>query len=87
VDDVRGKPSVLGHDTGRPPPVSNEFRYYRMEVWPDLFGCALLLRRWGRMGTEGHRRPDPHHDLGAAINALAVLAGQKRGRGYQDRTS
>src|ERR1700722_6257295 len=63
----------------------NEFRYYRMEIWPDLFGRALLLRQWGRIGTQGRRRLDPHPDPGAAINALARLAGQKRQRGYQDR--
>ena len=66
-------------------PEFNEWRYYRMEVWPDLFGRALLLRQWGRIGTEGRRRLDPHPDPGAAINALARLAGQKRQRGYQDR--
>jgi predicted DNA-binding WGR domain protein len=60
-------------------------RFYRMEVWPDLFGRALLLRQWGRIGTEGHRRLNPHPDTGAAINALARLAGQKRRRGYRDR--
>jgi hypothetical protein len=38
-----------------------------------------------RIGTEGHRRLDPHPDPGAAINALARLAGRKRRRGYQDR--
>ena len=63
----------------------NEWRFYRMEVWPDLFGRALLLRQWGRIGTEGRRRLDPHADPGAAINALARLAGRKRRRGYQDR--
>jgi hypothetical protein len=21
-----------------------------MEIWPDLFGRALLLRQWGRIG-------------------------------------
>ena len=26
-------------------PELNEFRFYRMEVWPDLFGRALLLRQ------------------------------------------
>ena len=31
----------------------NEFRFYRLEVWPDLFGRALLSRQWGRLGTEG----------------------------------
>lgn len=66
-------------------PERNEWRYYRLEVWPDLFGRALLLRQWGRLGTEGRRRLDPHPDPGAALNALASLARQKRRRGYQDR--
>jgi predicted DNA-binding WGR domain protein len=67
-------------------PDLNEWRYYRMEVWPDLFGRALLIRQWGRIGTEGHRRLDPYPDPGAAINALAVLLRAKRRRDYQDRT-
>jgi len=56
-----------------------------MEIWPDLFGRALLLRQWGRIGTQGRHRLGPHPDPGAAINALAALARQKRRRGYQDR--
>lgn len=67
-------------------PERNEWRFYRMEIWPDLFGRALLMRQWGRLGTEGHRRLDPHPDPGAAANALAQLAQAKRRRGYQDRT-
>ena len=67
-------------------PALNEWRYYRMEVWPDLFGRALLVRQWGRIGTEGHRRLDPHPDPGAAVNALADILRAKRRRGYQDRT-
>src|SRR3954449_10426296 len=66
-------------------PERNEWRFYRLEVWPDLFGRALLARQWGRIGTEGRRRLDPHPDPGAALNALAHLAQQKRRRGYQDR--
>ena len=68
-------------------PALNEWRYYRMEVWPDLFGRALLVRQWGRIGTEGRRRLDPHPDPGAAINALADILQVKRRRGYQDRTA
>src|ERR1700752_1322631 len=64
----------------------NEFRCYRMEIWPDLFGRALLVRHWGRIGTQGRRRPDPHADPGAALNALATLARRKRRRFYRDRT-
>ena len=66
-------------------PAQKEWRFYRMEIWPDLFGRALLLRQWGRIGTEGRRRLDPHPDPGAAINALADILRAKRRRGYQDR--
>ena len=66
-------------------PERNEWRLYRLEIWPDLFGRALLSRQWGRIGTEGRRRLDPHPDPGAAINALARIAQAKRRRGYQDR--
>lgn len=68
-------------------PERNEWRFYRLEIWPDLFGRALLLRQWGRIGTEGHRRLDPYPDPGAALNALADLLRAKRRRGYQDRDS
>ena len=57
-----------------------------MEIWPDLFGRALLVRQWGRIGTEGRRRLDPHPDAGAANNALFHILRAKRRRGYQDRT-
>ena len=34
-------------------PARNEGRFYRLAVWPDLFGHALLARQWGRIGTAG----------------------------------
>jgi predicted DNA-binding WGR domain protein len=68
-------------------PELNEWRFYRLEVWPDLFGRALLARQWGRIGTEGRRRLDPHPDPGAAINALAQMVRAKRRRGYRDRAA
>ncbi|HEY0421298.1 MAG TPA: WGR domain-containing protein [Acetobacteraceae bacterium] len=67
-------------------PERNEWRFYRMAIWPDLFGGALLVRQWGRIGSEGRCRFDSHADPGAALNALARLARAKRRRGYQDRT-
>ena len=66
-------------------PELNEWRYYRMEIWPDLFGRALLMRQWGRIGTEGHRRLDPYPDPGAALNALASITRAKLRRGYRER--
>ncbi len=68
-------------------PDRREWRYYRMEVWPDLFGRAVLVRHWGRIGTRGRRRLDPYPDPGAAINALAAIVHVKRRRGYQDRAA
>ena len=68
-------------------PEANEWRFYRLAIWPDLFGRALLARHWGRIGTQGRIRLDPHPDPGAALNALATLARQKRRRGYQDRAA
>ena len=66
-------------------PEKHEWRYYRLTVWPDLFGRALLARHWGRIGTPGRIRLDPHPDAGAAVNALARLVRTKRHRGYWDR--
>ena len=63
----------------------NVWRFYRMEIWPSLLGGALLMRQWGRIGTEGRRRLDPYPDPGAAQNALAALTQAKRRRGYVDR--
>ena len=68
-------------------PNRGEARFYRLEDWPDLFGRALLVRHWGRIGTKGRRRLDPHPDPGAAINALARLARARRRRGYRDRAA
>ena len=31
-------------------PDRNEFRYYRLEIWPDLFGRVLLVCHWSRIG-------------------------------------
>jgi predicted DNA-binding WGR domain protein len=66
-------------------PALNEWRYYRLEIWPDLFGGALLMRHWGRIGTAGRRRLDVHSDAGAAVNALAAIVRAKSRRGYRPR--
>jgi predicted DNA-binding WGR domain protein len=66
-------------------PALNEWRYYRLEIWPDLFGGALLMRHWGRIGTAGRQRLDVHSDAGAAVNALAAIVRAKSRRGYRPR--
>jgi predicted DNA-binding WGR domain protein len=64
-------------------PDRREHRFYRLEIWPDLFGRALLIRHWGHLGTPGTHRRDPHPDPGAALNALARLLRAKQRRGYR----
>jgi predicted DNA-binding WGR domain protein len=64
-------------------PTRGDHRFYRIEIWPDLFGRALLIRHWGRLGTRGSHRRDPHPDPGAALNALAQLLHAKQRRGYR----
>ncbi|MGH9485472.1 MAG: WGR domain-containing protein [Terriglobales bacterium] len=59
----------------------------RLAVWPDLFGRALLARRWSRIGTAGRIRLDPRRDGRSAVNALARLARTKRRRGDRDRAA
>ena len=66
-------------------PELNEWRYYRLAIWPDLFGGVLLMRHWGRIGTAGQLRLDLHSDAGAAVNALAAIVRAKSRRGYRPR--
>ena len=62
----------------------NERRFYRLEVAVDLFGTILLIRRWGRIGSDGQGHSDPYADRAGAEAALASLAEAKRRRGYRD---
>jgi predicted DNA-binding WGR domain protein len=66
-------------------PDKNERRFYTLTVDVDLFGCALLVRRWGRLGTYVRTRLEAHQTVSAALAALATLARTKRRRGYWNR--
>lgn len=66
-------------------PEKNERRFYALAVDVDLFGCALLARLWGRLGTTGRLRLDAHETVATALGALATLERTKRRRGYWDR--
>jgi predicted DNA-binding WGR domain protein len=58
-------------------------RFYTLEVEQDLFGCHVLVRRRGRIGTAGKIRLDEHTGEGQAIAALQRLQTAKRRKGYQ----
>ncbi|CEF57327.1 WGR domain-containing protein [Acetobacter ghanensis] len=61
----------------------NIWRFYEMSIQHDLFGGAVLVRRWGRIGTAGRLRLDLHANEGAAANALGRLLRLKIKRGYR----
>ena len=65
-------------------PERNQWRFYRLDLWPDLFGQVCLVREWGRIGRPGRLRRDPFPDAVLAGQALNRLATAKRRRGYQD---
>jgi predicted DNA-binding WGR domain protein len=64
-------------------PARNTWRFYEMAVQRDLFGGAVLIRRWGRIGTAGRLRLDLHANEGIAANALGGLLRLKIRRGYR----
>ena len=60
----------------------NVFRYYRMEVAPNLFGEWTLHREWGRIGQGGRTRMDWFTSKDQAEAALITQEALKRKRGY-----
>lgn len=61
----------------------NMARFYRLSVESSLFGDAVLVREWGRIGNRGRRRLDLFADVAAAQEAFRRLAGAKLRRGYR----
>jgi predicted DNA-binding WGR domain protein len=64
-------------------PERNSFRFYRLAIWPDLFGRVSLIREWGRLGQPGTLRVDSYGSAEEARAALDRLARSKRRRGYR----
>jgi predicted DNA-binding WGR domain protein len=59
-------------------------RFYSLMIGRDLFGTIRLVRKWGRIGTNGQELVEIHADEIAAGQALEALAQIKRRRGYRD---
>lgn len=64
-------------------PARNAFRFYRLAVWPDLFGGYSLAREWGRIGSPGKLRLDSYESEEQAMAALDRLVHAKGRRGYR----
>lgn len=63
-------------------PAQNMRRFYLMQVQPDLFGGASLVREWGRIGSRGRVLVEHHADEGEAVTSLLTMARVKSRRGY-----
>ena len=66
---------------GRPP---HHIRFYSLMIERDLFGRVVLVRNWGRIGTNGRELVEEFGCEIEAGQALEVVAQAKRRRGYQD---
>ena len=66
-------------------PKRNALRFYRLALWPNLFGGVSLAREWGRIGSPGKLRCDAYANAEEAGRALERLVRAKRKRGYRDR--
>ncbi|MDO6966029.1 WGR domain-containing protein [Rhizobium alvei] len=72
------KPILISRvDTAR-----NMARFYEIEVGYDLFCNPVLIRRWGRIGTNGQMKIDVAASLNEAEEAGRSLLARKLGRGY-----
>ena len=65
-------------------PEQNIARFYALMIERDLFGHIVLVRQWGRVGSQGRERADEHASDVEAAAAMGKLAAAKRQRGYQD---
>ncbi len=59
-------------------------RFYSLMIERDLFGRVVLVRNWGRIGTNGRELVEEFACEIEAGQALEAVAQAKRRRGYQD---
>ena len=60
----------------------NMYRFYSLEVTPTLFGSWALIRRWGRIGSQGQRMEEWFSNQSEAERILSQLMEVKENKGY-----
>jgi predicted DNA-binding WGR domain protein len=58
-------------------------RFYAVRLQPTLFGAWSVVREWGRIGSPGTIRDEPHPTIKEAERAAAKIAERKRRKGYR----
>jgi predicted DNA-binding WGR domain protein len=61
----------------------NMWRFYRLDLQPDLFGSWLLVKEWGRIGCSGQMSFASFLTWGDAKKALHYQRRLKEKRGYK----
>ena len=64
----------------------NCMRFYRFELFRNLFGDWQLDREWGRIGRLGTIGSTLHGDIEDALNCAHAILALKVSRGYDVRT-
>ena len=64
-------------------PAKNRWRFYHLEIQPDLFGNACLVREWGRIGRAGKVLVRAFPTAAEAERALGLHRRRKEKRGYR----
>lgn len=65
----------------------NMARFYAMSIEETLFGQPCLVRRWGRIGTNGRTVQHSFDDEGQAVELFLEILRNKRLRGYGPKTA
>jgi predicted DNA-binding WGR domain protein len=65
-------------------PEQGVWRFYSLLIERDLFGRVVLVRCWGRIGTNGREKVEEFTNEIEAGQVLKALAEAERRRGYQD---
>lgn len=65
----------------------NMARYYHLTVTQNLFGETIVLRRWGRIDSNGRMKEVISKDLPEAARYIYQVAIKKARRGYRQSRS
>ena len=60
----------------------NMQRFYSLDIQPNLFGEWCLIRKWGRIRSNGRRMETSFSTLADAEKLQMKLAKAKRSKGY-----
>jgi predicted DNA-binding WGR domain protein len=63
-------------------PAKKQARFYRLAIWPDLFGGFSLAREYGRIGQSGRLQLDPYPEIEPARSSFARILRRKQRGGY-----